>query len=331
VTSGGGSTKPALAISVLVPTFRRPDRLHACLDGLVRQTLSAKEVLVVVRDTDVRTRDAVADRHDLPLREVVVGRPGLVAARNAGLAAATGDVVAFIDDDAVARPDWLARLAAHYDDPLVGAVGGRDQIHHGATPVTGPLFDRVGVLTWYGRFISMHHLGHGAPRKVDFLKGVNMSFDRRAHPSVRVDEHLRGNGAQVHEETSVCLQLRRLGKRVIYDPGIVVDHYEAERGAADERDTGLFVVRRDRSHNQAFVVVRYYPMLRAVTHLVYAMAIGMADSPGVALTLRNMVRRRRLRGHLVPLLANVVGRCAGTATALRARNAQTVPSHSART
>jgi glycosyltransferase involved in cell wall biosynthesis len=317
----GGSTEHTLTVSVLVPTYRRPALLVQCLDGLARQTLTAHEVLVVVRRDDSESRASIANRSDLPLREVVVDRPGVVAARNAGLDIAAGDIVAFIDDDAIPHPDWLARLVEHYADPAVGAVGGRDQIYHGDVLDTGPLFRRVGILTWYGRFISMHHLGQGPARDVDFLKGVNMSFDRRRNPDVRVDECLRGQGAQVYEETTVCLQIRQRGQRVVYDPEIVVDHHEADRGDNDEREPRLLRPRRDRHHNQAYVVVRYYPVPRAVVHLIYALAIGMEDSPGVALTIRNILRTRRLRGHLVPLLANVQGRFAGLVTALRARDA----------
>lgn len=49
---------------------------------------------------------------------------GLSGARNSGVAVATGAIVAFLDDDAVAEPDWLERLAAHYADPNVIGVGG---------------------------------------------------------------------------------------------------------------------------------------------------------------------------------------------------------------
>jgi GT2 family glycosyltransferase len=316
----GNSTEHAPTISVLVPTYHRATHLMRCLDGLARQTLTPHEVLVVVRRDDSESRDRIADRGDLPLLEVVVDRPGSVAARHAGLDVATGDIIAFIDDDAVARPDWLAALAAHYADPSVGAVGGRDQIYHGDVPVTEPRFRQVGVLTWYGRFLTMHHLGYGPARDVHWLKGVNMSFDRRRNPDIRFDECLRGQGAEAYEDTTVSLQIRQRGQRVIYDPEIVVDHYEADRGGNDEREPRLLRARRDRQHNQTYVVARYYPPHRTAVHLIYTVAIGMRDSPGVALTIRNILRTRRLRGHLIPLLANVQGRFAGLVTARQARN-----------
>jgi len=306
-----------LTVSVLIPTYRRPELLAQCLAGLEQQDRAPDEVLVVVRPDDIASRAHLAQHPDLPLREVLVERPGLVAARNAGIAAATSDILAFIDDDAVAAPDWLGRMLAHYTDPDVGAVGGRDVMYHGGALAQESRRRRVGVLTWYGRFISMHPRGIGPAREVDFLKGVNMSFARGRHPDLRVDENLRGRGAQVHEETSLCLQLRNRGYRVIYDPEILVDHYEADRGADDARSPQVLRARRDRHHNQTYVVARHYPVARVVVHVVYAVVIGMADAPGFVLTLRNIVRTRTLRGHLLPLVANVSGRAAGLQSALR--------------
>lgn len=308
-----------LTVSVLVPTYHRPGSLAACLTGLTEQSHAPDEVLVVVRRDDVASRAVLAQRWDMPVREVVVDRPGAVAARNAGLEAATGDVVALTDDDAVPRPDWLARLLAHYEVPDVGAVGGRDLLYAAGLPVLTPLRRQVGVLTWYGRFITLHPRGTGPARDVDFLKGVNMSISRTRSPGVRFDEHLRGRGAQVHEDAALCLEVHRAGLRVVYDPEIVVDHYEADRGDNDARAPRTLRARRDRHHNQTYLVARYYPIRRVVVHVLYALVVGMADAPGLLLTARNILRTRSLSGHLLPLVANVLGRIEGLATATRVR------------
>jgi GT2 family glycosyltransferase len=315
--SGAGSS---LSVSVLVPTYQRPAALARCLAGLAAQVRPPDEVLVVVRGEDVATRAVVARGWDLPVHEVVVARPGAVAARNAGLEVATGDVVAFTDDDAVPRPDWLARLVAVYADPSVGAVGGRDVVYADGVPTPTPVRAHVGVLTWYGRFVTLHPRGTGPARDVDFLKGVNMSVSRTLSPALRFDERLRGRGAQVHEDAALCLEVRRAGLRVVYDPEIVVDHYEADRGENDARAPRELRARRDRHHNQTYLVARYYPAHRVVVHVLYAVVVGMADAPGLLLSLRDIVRTRSLRGHLLPLVANVLGRISGLATGVRLRD-----------
>ena len=116
-------------VSVIVPTYRRPELLVRCLAGIYGQVRPADEVIVVVRRTDVETLDALTQSQSvLGGVPTIVGvhEPGVVAALAAGFERATGDVIVLTDDDAVARPGWLATLLAHYADARVACVGGRD-------------------------------------------------------------------------------------------------------------------------------------------------------------------------------------------------------------
>nr|MDQ6948843.1 glycosyltransferase family 2 protein [Actinomycetota bacterium] len=115
-------------ISVVVPTFRRPTSLRRCLVALDTQSRLPDEVVVAVRDSDSETSRLVATWSSrFRLDTVRVERPGGVAALNAALAVVQGDVVAFIDDDTEPHADWLARVAAHFEqDPTLGGLGGRD-------------------------------------------------------------------------------------------------------------------------------------------------------------------------------------------------------------
>src|SRR4051794_4054829 len=156
----------APSVAVVIPSWRRPDALRRCLAGLQRQAVGPNEVVVARRWDDVATRAAVAGVSSPRLREVTVAEPGVVAARNAALAVVGSDVVAFVDDDAVPRPDWIERMLRHYADPAVGAVGGRDFVYHGDRLQDGeePV---VGRVLLYGRFVGFHHLGAGAVRAVE--------------------------------------------------------------------------------------------------------------------------------------------------------------------
>lgn len=312
------ATEPELSLSVLIPTFHRPLELRRALRAVAAQSRPPGEVLVVIRPEDTESLAVAAEAENLAVRVVPVERPGVVAARNAGLDVATSDVVAFLDDDAVPARDWLERMLGWYDDEGVGAVGGRDQVFHGDIPVDEGVRHDVGTLTWYGRFVALHHRGAGAARDVDHLKGVNMSYRRSRAPDVRVDEWLRGNGAEVHEEASLCLQVKRRGLRVVYDPEIRVDHFEADRGDLDGRQPREYRARRDRQHNQTFVVARYFPLHRTAVHLLFTMLVGSGEAPGLVITARNIARQKTLRGQAVPLLANLSGRCLGVMTAIRA-------------
>jgi glycosyltransferase involved in cell wall biosynthesis len=274
--------------TVLIPTYRRPQDLSRCLAAVRVQTKPADQVIVVVRDTDVETWQFLArlPPSHLPLQTVKVTQAGVVAALNAGLALVDGDIVSITDDDAAPRPDWLERINTHLStDSHIGGVGGRDWIHHdnkleaAARPV-------VGKLQWFGRVIGNHHLGVGAAREVDVLKGVNMSFRQKAIAQLRFDERMRGTGAQVHFEMAFTLALKQAGWKIIYDPHIVVDHYPAQRFDEDQRHNFNEIALINLVHNETLILLEHLPPLRRVVFLLWAIFIGTRDSLGLGQWLR---------------------------------------------
>src|SRR4051794_34190938 len=119
-----------MSVSVVVPSWRRSAELAECLAGLAAQTRTPDEVVVVARPDDHATWDLIGRIEQGSVRGVAVEGEGVVAGLNAGFAAATGDIVAVTDDDAVPRPDWLERIeAAFAQGEDIGGVGGRDWVH----------------------------------------------------------------------------------------------------------------------------------------------------------------------------------------------------------
>ena len=177
-------------ITVIVPTYRRPKDLERCLEALKQQARLAEEVVVTVRDSDDETWQFLEkfDRGLLAFRTVTVKVAGVIAAMNSGLEVSKGDIIAFIDDDAVPHNDWLARIEAHFlADDSVGGLGGRDIMYEGNQLVEGEK-EIVGKIQWFGRMIGNHHIGIGKPREVDILKGVNMSFRRAAIANFKIQK-----------------------------------------------------------------------------------------------------------------------------------------------
>jgi cellulose synthase/poly-beta-1,6-N-acetylglucosamine synthase-like glycosyltransferase len=284
-----------LTIAVLIPTYHRPQYLVRCLDALKRQSRIPDEVLVVVRDADAETKALLegCEFASSTLRVVTVIVPGVVAALNAGLEAARADIIAITDDDAVPRPDWLARINTHFRaDPKVGGVGGRDWLHYDGKVDDGAR-KVVGRVQWFGRVIGNHHLGVGGPRRVDVLKGVNCAYRRTVLQCIGFDERLLGTGAQVHWELGLGLQLRRAGWKLIYDPAVAVDHYLAPRCGEDQRDRYEWT---NAAYNETLSLLEYVTPMRRLVFIVWAVLVGTRSSPGLVQWLRVLPREGRLAG-----------------------------------
>ncbi len=101
-------------LSVIIPTFRRPDGLQRAVQSLERQiNAPAFEVVIVDNSPEACAQEtvrALGQTLAKPLVYVHEPAPGVANARNAGVAAASGDLVAFLDDDEEASPVWLSAL-----------------------------------------------------------------------------------------------------------------------------------------------------------------------------------------------------------------------------
>ncbi|MDE1178847.1 MAG: glycosyltransferase [Edaphobacter sp.] len=281
-----------MRLSVLIPTYQRPEDLTRCLEALSRQQRLADEITITVRDEDTLTRPALEPwLHRLPLQVVTVSLPGVVHALNQGLERCTGDIVTITDDDSAPHPDWLLRIEQHFaGDPQLGGLGGRDAILDNGQFLQ-PTTTEVGRLYPYGRMIGNHHLGMGPARVVEHLKGVNMSWRRKAIGDLRFDEGLRGKGAQVYFELAFSLAIATSGWRLKYDPAVLVDHFPAKRYGNDQRGKVHLEAVENTSYNYYWAILRYLPAgPRQWAALTWEKMLGTANRPG---WLRMILSRAR--------------------------------------
>ena len=115
------------AASIIIPTFCRPARaVDAARSALAQSVSAAFEVVLVDNDPDASALALLRELDDPRVVVVHEPRAGVANARNAGLRAAKGEFIAFLDDDETAHPDWLAELmrvqAAHKADVVFGPV-----------------------------------------------------------------------------------------------------------------------------------------------------------------------------------------------------------------
>jgi cellulose synthase/poly-beta-1,6-N-acetylglucosamine synthase-like glycosyltransferase len=234
---------PRISVVICAYTEARWDDLVAAVRSVQQQQSPACETIVVVDHNPTLLNRVCAEIEGVIAIENDQHK-GLAGARNSGAAIAKGAVVAFLDDDAVAEPAWLAHLAACYADPNVVGVGGRIEPQwHATRPVWfPPEFHWVVGCTYRGMPVK-----RAAVRNV---LGANMSVRREVLLNVggfaasfgrtqdHRDQYARRRGLQwLHqhagedEETELCIRVsqRRPESVWLYTPQAVVRHRVPQR------------------------------------------------------------------------------------------------------
>ena len=235
----------SLDFSIIICAYSldRWDELGASVESAKRQTLPARDVVLVVDNNQ-----QLLDRAVAAFPGVIVlgnnGVPGLGGARNTGAAAAHGAVLAFLDDDAIAADDWLEQLQPGYVDPAVLGVGGFiEPVWPAAPPRWFPSeFNWVVGCTYTG-----------VPEEIASVRnliGTNMSiraavvaaaggFDGDLGRHDRPGQRVTGTA----EETEFCIRASRLypSDRWLYQPAARVKHV-----VSPQRTTWRFFIDRCR-------------------------------------------------------------------------------------
>ncbi|MFC1924387.1 glycosyltransferase family 2 protein [Chloroflexota bacterium] len=220
------------------------------VQSVLAQTMQPIEVIVSVDNNEgvyERLRDELPDNVNVILNSSI---QGLSETRNAGIRASNGDIVAFIDDDAVAEPDWLENLISPFNDPRVMAVGGESipVWPGGKTPSWFPAeFDWTIGCTAHMKLMLLEN---GSVRNVT---GSNMAFRSEVYQKIGFWETSLGaiNGkSRGGEEANICLRIKAgiEGSLIIYEPKAVVHHRIAPARATLWH---LFRYCRDEGFNRA--------------------------------------------------------------------------------
>ncbi|MEX0671662.1 MAG: FkbM family methyltransferase [Pirellulales bacterium] len=219
-------------VSVVISTFNRCGPLRDALTSLRGVRFAGSFEVIVVNGPSTDGTDALLQEWSADVRLAQCPLANISVSRNIGIRMARGDIVAFLDDDAVAEPEWLDRLVAAYRDPEVGGVGGHVIDHAGRELQWGTLaMDRLGS----GVADAMGHAERacfpGAFRG-PHLPGANASFRRDVLLSIGgFDEEYE----YFHDETDVCLRVMDAGYRLVSQPGARVHHRYAASHLRTER------------------------------------------------------------------------------------------------
>lgn len=304
-----------LSVVICAYTMDRWDEIGAAVRSVLDQRPPVEQVVLVI---DHAPELLAAARSEFTDPRVLIGENvaarGLSGARNSGIALATGDVVAFLDDDAEAEPGWAGRLLAWYADPAVLGVGGASlPVWASGRPRWFPEeFDWVVGCTYRGMPTQ--------PAPVRNPIGSNMSFRRELFVLVGgFDSSVGRLGTKPVgcEETEFCIRVAKRfpDSRIVFEPAARVRHHvPASRHAWRYFRARCFAEGRSKA-----IVTELAGASRGLaSERSYATRTLPA---GVARAAREAIRQRRA-GALAPAAAIVAGLAITTAGYVTGRAAR---------
>jgi O-antigen biosynthesis protein len=196
-------------ISVVVCSHNGERTIQDCLEGLLELEYPDHEV-IVVDDGSSDATAAIVSGH--PVRFISTANNGLSSARNAGMEAATGEIVAYLDDDARPDPDWLTHLAAVFMNTEHAGVGGPNI----SPPSDGLIADCVAKSPGNPVHILL------SDGEAEHIPGCNMAFRRDCLQAIGgFDTRFRVAG----DDVDACWRLQEHGWTLGFSPAAVVWHH----------------------------------------------------------------------------------------------------------
>ncbi len=244
-------------ISVVIPTIHRSALLVKCIDGVLAGDCADFELLVVDQSSDDLSRLAVAGRfgNDPRVRYLHSDVTGAARARNLGSEHACGEILAFLDDDAIPEPGWLSAFARAFREskPRPGMVGGRvTPAWEGPRPAWLP-DEFMSLLGAYDAGDRARAFPAG-----DFPMSGNFALPRALMQQLGgFDTRLgfdegRSNPLLGGEDSHLGLKVANAGLPVLYDPGAEIRHLI--RGG---KLTPRYLIRRLYWHGRTYVQLRH--------------------------------------------------------------------------
>ena len=217
-----------LAISLIICTHNRPGRLKKCLEHILRMKYPVKQVLVVDNAPNTLHTKVVVDAFP-GIQYVAEPRKGLDIARNTGIASATEDIIAFLDDDVRVGKNWSLQVWEAFRDPEIDALTGlvlpefldteSQQLFEQNWPLNKGYTSRL-----YTKEFLLSNKKYGAP-VWDIGAGANMAFRKKAFALCgNFDERLDAGAAGCNGDSEQWFRLLLSGQNIIYWPQAYVYH-----------------------------------------------------------------------------------------------------------
>jgi len=197
--------------------------------------------------------------------------------RDIGIKEARGEVIAFLDDDAYPPQGWLKNALRNFQDPQVAAVGGP-----AVTPASDTILQKASGAVYASRLVSASFVYRYLPKKrreVEDYPSCNLIVRRS------VLEELGGFNTDFWpgEDTKLCLDItKKLGKKIIYDPGVLVYHHRRSFGLQHFRQVANYALHRGyfvKRHPQTSFKFSYFVPSLFTAALIFGGAASFFSAP----------------------------------------------------
>ena len=258
----------AWSLSIIVPTRNRAPILTELLQSIGRLQEVERirpEVIVADNNSQDGTYDCVASmskNFPTPLRVVKVERPGKSAAVNEAVQSATGQTLAFLDDDVVVDKTWLTAVESFFRE-------GKYRVGQGRIGLQSPASSDPEILKLVQRYRTIPQLEYDADTEsIHSLNGANFFMHREVFNQVGgLDERLGPGASGTSEDVDFARRLVRAGIAIGYAPQAVVDH-RVDR----ERLTEAYFKEIHRRQGVSRLLLRNYSRAEILFNLSHALA-----------------------------------------------------------
>ncbi|MGA2186759.1 MAG: glycosyltransferase [Bryobacteraceae bacterium] len=268
-----GASRSPLTVSIIINTYNRASSLENTLQALQRQNYFPFEVIVVNGPSDDGTEELL-DRHRAWIRVGTCQDRNLSVSRNVGISMARGDVVAFLDDDAVPDENWLRELVPAFEDPEVGGA-------------CGVIFDHTGYHAQYQN-VTCTRLADANLERTTALPDLSFPFTANFPHLMGVSAFRRNVLHDVGgfdeeydyflDETDLCVRIVDSGYRLAHVDGAYVYHYS----------------RPSHLRNANRVILNWYPIIKNKIYFCCKNALGQGYSfEAVSQSVRRRVQEAR--------------------------------------
>jgi polysaccharide pyruvyl transferase CsaB len=296
---------PTRRASVIVCTHRFNQRLVNAIRAAAQQTIPADayEVIVVNNNpTQNRLDESIDQLRDQDfggdaarLRLIVCPVPGLSAARNVGLAVAAGEIVCFIDDDAIPEPDWLKHILSAYDaNANTGVVGGYIVL---SVPRRRPAALAPGMEKYWSHFVGAHEGYTRANAWYEYPWGANWTARREAllrAGGFRTRYGRKGDDFGGGEEVAAAAIIARLGYEIGIEPRARVQHdVDPARFTMQHLRRTLLAGHISQYGLQRDLVIPMESGIRATLYMLRKINFDPALNRGTPLAWLDMLMRKR--------------------------------------